>query len=60
MSLIACTELCVYQKDGCCSLSRAASMDRPGCSACVNFVPLRTLEASQKRGQSLTDIGDSN
>ncbi len=56
MSLIACTDPCIYQKDGYCSLSRAASMDRPG-ARCVNFVPVRP-EGSQKRGQGLPDVGD--
>lgn len=55
MSLIACTDPCIYQKDGYCSLSRAASMDRPG-ERCVNYVPIRP-EGSQERGQSLPDVG---
>ncbi len=54
MSLIACTDPCIYQKDGYCSLSRAASMDRPGVR-CVNFVP-SCPENSQKRGQGLPDV----
>ena len=61
MSLIACTEECVYQKDGYCALSRAAS---PGGTAgqthhCVNFVPAHALPL-QKGRQSLTDIGNAN
>ena len=39
MSLIACTDDCVYQQDGCCSLERAASCATPGSRVgCVNFV----------------------
>lgn len=57
MSLIVCTDPCVYQKDGYCSLSRAASPGELGDSGCVNFVP-RT--GSQQGGHSLPDIGHSN
>ena len=57
MSLIACTDPCVYQKDGCCSLSRAASVGEPGRSGCVNFVPARQ---SQQGGHSLADVGYTN
>lgn len=51
MSLITCTDPCVYQKDGYCSLSRAASVGEPGQSKCINFVP------SQQGGHGLPDIG---
>ena len=54
MSLIACTDPCVYQKDGYCSLSRAASTGESGKSKCVNFVPTHT---SQQSGQCLSDVG---
>ncbi len=57
MSLIACTDPCIYQKDGYCSLSRAASMDQPG-RRCINFVPV--CADSQQRGQGLPDIGDAD
>ncbi len=53
MSLIVCTDPCVYQKDGYCSLSRAASAGEPGRSGCVNFVPVQT---SQQSGHSLPDV----
>ena len=56
MSLIACTDPCIYQKDGRCSLSRAASAGSPGGLGCVNFVPARP-EVLQQRGQSLPDVG---
>ena len=52
MSLIPCTEACVYQQDGCCRLSRAASCASPGSAvSCVNFVP-----KSQHRAERLSDI----
>ena len=57
MSLIACTDPCVYQKDGRCSLSRALSSGLPSSGGCVNFVPRKLSEASQQRGQGLPDIG---
>lgn len=57
MSLIVCTDPCVYQKDGYCSLSRAASSGAASGSGCINFVPL-SKEALQQRCQSLSDIGD--
>lgn len=53
LSLIACTDPCVYQKDGLCSLSRAASPGVAVHGGCVNFVPL----ASQQSGHGLPDIG---
>ena len=53
LSLIACTDPCVYQKDGLFSLSRAASPGPAGHGGCVNFVPL----ASQQSGHSLPDVG---
>ena len=52
MSLIPCTEACVYQQDGCCSLSRAASSASPGSAVgCVNFVA-----RSQNGTECLTDV----
>ena len=54
MSLIACTDPCVYQKDGCCTLYRAASAGIPEHSGCVNFVP---SSGSQQGGHGLTDVG---
>ena len=56
MSLIPCTDHCVYQQDGYCSLSRAASCAAPGSAAgCVNFVP-----RSQNRAERLTDVVHAN
>ena len=57
MSLIACTDPCVYQKDGRCSLSRAASIGEPRQSGCVNFVPARP---SQQSGHGLPDVGHTD
>ena len=54
MSLITCTDPCVYQKDGCCSLSRAASSGEPGRSKCVNVVP---IQRSEQSGHRLPDVG---
>lgn len=56
LSLIACTDPCVYQKDGLCSLSRAASPGLAVHGGCVNFVPL----ASQQGGHGLPDVGHPN
>ena len=57
MSLIACTDPCVYQKDGRCTLSRAASAGVPEQSRCIDFVPART---SQQSVHSLSDISYSD
>lgn len=57
MSLIACTDPCVYQKDGYCSLSRAASSGSPGTSGCVHFVPIQQHPVSEQSGQCLPDVG---
>ena len=54
MSLIACTDPCVYQKEGYCSLSRASSAGEPGQSGCVYFVP---VQPSLESGHRLPDIG---
>ena len=56
MSLIACTDPCVYQKDGYCSLSRAAYSGEASGSRCVNFVPVQ----SKQGGHSLTNVGHPN
>lgn len=56
MSLIACTEACVYQQDGHCHLSRAASCASPGSAVgCVNFVA-----RSQYGTECLTDVVHTN
>ena len=40
MSMIPCTESCVYQKDGNCSLERVASRGTPDDSGaqCVHYI----------------------
>ena len=56
MSLIPCTEACIYQQDGCCRLSRAASCASPGWDVgCVNFVA-----RSQHGAERLTDVVHPN
>lgn len=57
MSLIMCTDSCVYQKDGYCSLYRAASSGLTSSSSCINFVPL-SKKALQQRRQSLPNTGN--
>ena len=52
MSLIPCTDPCLYQQGGCCYLARAVSMGQPH-RDCIHFLP-RTV--SQKNSQSLTNI----
>lgn len=52
LSLIVCTDPCVYQQDGYCSLARAASCGSTGGSGCVNFVP-----RLQNGGQCFPDVG---
>ena len=60
MSLIACTDPCIYQKEGYCSLSRAVSLGTPGRGGCVHFVPVRAERPSQQGGQGLPDIGHAD
>ena len=60
MSLIACTSGCVYQKDGYCTLTRAAATGAlcGPAEPCVNFMP--RSEASQDRSECFPDISDTN
>ena len=60
MSLIACTDPCVYQKDGYCSLSRAASAGSPGKSGCVHFVPTQYSPDSKQSSQRFPNVGHSD
>lgn len=40
MSYIACTDDCIYQTDGVCSLQRAAAIGMPTATvSCVHYVP---------------------
>jgi hypothetical protein len=59
MSFIACTDPCVYQKDGYCSLSRAVSGGYPSeTQHCVHFLPISTT--LQNGSQSLPNVSDKN
>lgn len=52
--MIPCTDPCIYQQDGCCTLSRAVSGGSPSRERnCVYFLPKRT---SQEHRQGLPDI----
>ncbi len=54
MTLIPCTDLCIYQRDGRCTLSRAGSGGQPeGGSGCVHFLP---HQPSQQDRQGFPDI----
>lgn len=53
MSLIGCTNDCLYQIDGYCQLEQAMSSGDPSADhPCVNFVP----RSSQDGVQSLSDV----
>lgn len=55
MSLIPCTDPCIYQKDGFCQLSRAVSAGKPfHKSSCVYFLP--NSKDSQNASQGFTNI----
>lgn len=53
MNFIACTDDCIYQKDGECRLDRAASRGQDGSSNCAYCVPKCGAESKTKqaRGQ---------
>lgn len=54
MSLIPCTDPCIYQKDGCCTLARAASGGFPSESKrCIHYLP---KHPSQQNRQSFPDV----
>lgn len=52
MNLIPCTDPCIYQQDGQCTLSRAASGGENGGSGCLHFLP----GASEQDRQRLPDV----
>lgn len=59
MSLIPCTNGCIYQRDGCCTLEQAVTCSLPraaGDGRCVNYVP----RLSEQDGQSFPDIAHAN
>jgi hypothetical protein len=51
MSYIACTSDCVYQKDGCCSLERAASGNENGAkdNACIHYVKTKSSSGKKRK-----------
>jgi len=60
MSLIACTDPCVYQKDGYCSLYRAVSGGYPSAQqSCVHFLPKNSSQLPNGR-QSLPNVSHPN
>ena len=52
MSLIPCTDPCIYQREGLCALDRACSAGVPSAGGCVHFLP----RPSQKDRQGLPDV----
>ena len=52
MSLIPCTDPCIYQREGRCTLDRACSAGQPSAGGCLHFLPL----SSQKDRQGLPDV----
>ena len=58
MSFIACTQLCIYQSDGQCKLSRSTSLGTniPNPDGCVHYVPLTLNQCSQ----SFSNISNPN
>lgn len=55
MSLIPCTQSCLYQRDGLCTLERASSaagLASPN-DQCLNFTP-----RSNQYGNGLADVRD--
>ena len=56
MSLIPCTDPCIYQREACCTLSRAVSGGGSTQSGCLHFLP-RTSEQDRQR---LPDVSHRN
>ena len=58
MSFIACTQLCIYQSEGQCKLSRSTSRGTniPNLDGCIHYIPLNLNQCSQR----LSNISDSN
>lgn len=56
MNLIPCTDPCLYQQEGYCLLSRAASTGQPR-KDCIHFLP---KASSQQNRQSLPDVFHRN
>ncbi len=57
MSLIPCTDPCIYQVDGCCTLSRACSggVATKG-QTCLHYIPM----TSKQNSQSLPNVFHRN
>ncbi|MDY3015237.1 MAG: hypothetical protein SOR61_08715 [Evtepia sp.] len=56
MSLIPCTDPCIYQQEGRCTLSRAASRGNPSPQKpCIHYLP---RDHSEQDRQSFPDIPD--
>lgn len=54
MSFIPCTDPCIYQREGCCTLDRACSGGvSDGRVGCVHYLPRTT---SQKDRQRFADV----
>ncbi|MDO4516413.1 MAG: hypothetical protein Q4C76_04655 [Bacillota bacterium] len=54
MSLIPCTDPCIYQQEGYCTLARAASTGEAALLRdCVHYCP---IQSSQKHRQGLPDV----
>ena len=57
MNFIPCTDPCIYQKDGYCTLSRAGSGGNPSAhKGCVHFLPHAASQENQGNYQNA--IGD--
>lgn len=60
MSLIVCTDPCLYQESGYCNLSRAVSAGCPSEEqSCIHFLP-RHSNGLEDRRQGLADIPHFN
>ena len=44
MNLIPCSEDCLYQTDGCCTLEKPAQVTGSAAHGCVHFVRKKTAE----------------
>lgn len=58
MSLILCTNDCLYQNDGYCTLEQAVtcSLSKVSPGHCVNFVPRKSDQSSQR----FSDVAHTN
>lgn len=56
MTLIPCTDPCIYQQEGQCTLARAASPGEQSEGGCLHFLP----RISDQHRQRLPDIANRN